>query len=80
MIDTIADAEGISMASVSFKAQFGKGSFFSLVVLDSGVLFTDIYSYIVILSNITANSVHNIIALTSLFVVLIICICLLILF
>ncbi|KAF3667153.1 Peptidyl-tRNA hydrolase, mitochondrial [Capsicum chinense] len=25
MIDTIADAEGISMGSVSFKAQFGKG-------------------------------------------------------
>ncbi|CAN4123433.1 unnamed protein product [Withania somnifera] len=25
MIDTIADAEGISMASVSFKAQLGKG-------------------------------------------------------
>lgn len=25
MVDTIADAEGISMASVSFKAQFGKG-------------------------------------------------------
>lgn len=31
MIDTIADAEGISMGSVSFKAQFGKGTLFSLI-------------------------------------------------
>lgn len=49
MIDTIADAEGISMGSVSFKAQFGKGTFF---LLDSRVIILS--CYIVILSNIIA--------------------------
>lgn len=44
MIDTIADAEGISMGSVSFKAQFGKGSLFSLVILDSRVISFLIYA------------------------------------
>jgi PTH1 family peptidyl-tRNA hydrolase len=29
MVDTIAEAEGISMKSVSFKALFGKGSKFN---------------------------------------------------
>lgn len=30
MVDYIAEAQGISMGSVSFKALFGKGSFFIL--------------------------------------------------
>jgi hypothetical protein len=32
MVDTIAEAEGISMNSVSFKALFGKGSKFNLIM------------------------------------------------
>lgn len=45
MIDTIADAEGISMGSVSFKAQFGKGTFFKLDYTGFRS-FPDICSYI----------------------------------